>query len=76
MYRWGAGYYCKANQSFDEFIGATYSDNWNEGLDPELTKDLHLIKQFHDLFEDTEFAITDFIYCRDFNHKIKIQINY
>ena len=76
MYRWGAGYYCMVNQSFDEFIGANYSENWNDGLDPELTKDLHLIKQFHDLFEDTEFAITDFIYCRDFYHEIKIKINY
>lgn len=76
MYRWGAGYYCMMNQSFDEFIGATYNENWNEGLDPELTKDLHLIKQFHDLFEDSEFAITDFIYCRDFYHEINVKINY
>lgn len=76
MYRWGAGYYCMVNQSFDEFIGAIYDNNWNEGLDPELTKDLHLIKQFHDLFDETEFAITDFIYCREFYHEIKIQINY
>jgi hypothetical protein len=76
MYRWGAGYYCMVNQSFDEFIGATYNENWNDGLNPELTKDLHLIKQFHDLFEDTEFAITDFIYCRDFYHEISVKINY
>ena len=76
MYRWGAGYYCMVNQSFDEFIGAIYDNNWNEGLDPELTKDLHLIKQFHDLYDETEFAITDFIYCRDFYHEINVKINY
>ena len=76
MYRWGVGYYCMVNQSFDEFIGATYDDNWNEGLDPELTKDLHLIKQFHDLFDETEFAITDFIYCREFYHEINVKIKY
>ena len=41
-------------------------DNWNEGLDRELTKDLHLIRQFHQLFDHTNFALTDFIFCRNF----------
>jgi len=57
----------KSKETFDEFIGMkSPSANWNEGLDPELTKDLHLINAFHHLFNNTEFAITDFIYCRDF----------
>ena len=38
--------------TFDSFIGMDCPPpNWNEGLDPELTKDLHLISQFHNLFQ-------------------------
>lgn len=40
--------------------------NWNEGLDPELTKDFHINRAFHNLFDHTKFALTDFIFCRDF----------
>ena len=40
--------------------------NWNEGLDPELTKDLHINRAFHNLFDHTKFALTDFIFFRDF----------
>ena len=40
--------------------------NWNEGLDSELTKDLHINRAFHNLFDHTKFALTDFIFCRDF----------
>ena len=55
------------NQSFDSFIGMDCTPfNWNEGLDPELTKDLHINRAFHNLFEHTKFALTDFIFCRDF----------
>ena len=53
--------------SFDEFIGMNLTPpNWNERLDPILTKDLHLINAFHNLFDHTSFALTDFIFCRDF----------
>ena len=47
-------------------------DNWNEGLDAELTKDLHLINAFHNLFDHTNFALTDFIFVRDFVAEINI----
>ena len=46
--------------------------NWNEGLDPELTKELQLISQFHNLFQHMSFAITDFIYVRKFKTEINI----
>ena len=49
--------------------------NWNEGLDQELTKDLHLISPFHHLFDHTRFAITDFIYVRRFETEINIEID-
>lgn len=63
------------NESFDTFIGMDCPPpNWNEGLDRELTKDLHLISAFHNLFDHTNFAITDFIYVRKFETEIKIEI--
>ena len=59
--------------SFDTFIGMDCPPpNWNEGLDRELTKDLHLIRQFHHLFDHTNFALTDFIFVREFNIEINI----
>ena len=61
--------------TFDSFIGMDCPPpNWNEGLDPELTKDLHLISQFHNLFQHMSFAITDFIYVRRFRTEINIEI--
>ncbi len=61
--------------SFEEFIGMDCKpDNWNERLDQKLTKDLHLINAFHNLFDHTKFALTDFIFCRDFD--LEYRINY
>ena len=61
--------------TFDSFVGMDCPPpNWNEGLDPELTKDLHLISQFHNLFQHMLFAITDFIYVRKFRTEINVEI--
>lgn len=55
------------NKSFESFVSLVEpSSNWNEGLNHELTKDLQLIHAFHNLFDHTRFALTDFIYVRDF----------
>ena len=63
------------DESFDSFIGMDCPPpNWNEGLDPELTKDLHIISQFHNLFQHMLFAITDFIYVRKFKTEINVEI--
>ena len=62
-----------SKESFDSLIGMDCPPpNWNEGLNQELTKDLHLTSAFHHLFEHTNFALTDFIYKRDFYIDIKI----
>ena len=62
-------------QTFESFIGMDCPPpNWNEGLDQDLTKDLHLINQFHTLFQHTNFALTDFIYVRKFKSEININI--
>ena len=64
------------NVSFDNLIGMDCPPpNWNEGLDHELTKDLHLTSAFHNLFDHMNFAITDFIYVRKFETEINIEIN-
>ena len=63
-------------ESFETLTGMDCPPpNWNEGLDRNLTKDLHLIWQFHHLFDHTDWAITDFIYVRDFEIRIKVNIN-
>ena len=59
---------------FETFIGMdSKPDNWNERLDPELTGDLHLINAFHNLFDHTNFALTDFIFVREFVEEINIK---
>lgn len=63
------------DENFDTLIGMDCKPNWNEGLDEELTKDLQLTSAFHNLFDHTNFAITDFIYVRKFEMKINIAIN-
>ena len=61
--------------TFESFIGMDCPPpNWNEGLDSVLTKDLHLISQFHNLFQHMLFAITDFIYVRKFKTEINVEI--
>ena len=63
------------NNSFDQLIGMDNPPlNWNEGLDQELTKDLHLTSAFHNLFDHMRFAITDFIYVRRFETEINVEI--
>ena len=64
------------NNSFDQLIGMDNPPlNWNEGLDQELTKDLHLTSAFHNLFDHMRFAITDIIYVRKFGTEINVSIN-
>ena len=66
----------RSDESFEHFIGMDCPPpNWNEGLDQELTKDLHLNSAFHHLFDHMEFAITDFIYVRKFETEIHIEID-
>lgn len=61
--------------TFNSFIGMDCPPpNWNEGLDQELTKDLHLISQFHNLFQHMNFALTDILYVRKFKTEINIEI--
>ena len=60
---------------FELFTGLNGSSSSKiEGFHPELTKDLKLTDQFRHLYNHTEFALTDFIYVRDFYSEINIEI--
>ena len=62
--------------SFDSLIGMDCPPpNWNEGLDQELTKDLHLTSAFHNVFDHMNFAITDFIYVRNFVEEMEVEFS-
>lgn len=51
-------------------------DNWNEGLDREMTADMNLINPFHNLFSHLDFSIFDLLWVRDFNIEITTETNY
>lgn len=64
-----------ADCSFDDFMLVSCPKaNWNEGLDQELTQGLHLTNAFHNLFDHTSFAITDFIFFREFYYEINVEV--
>lgn len=50
------------------------TENHNEGLDREMTKDLHLIFPFRDLFYHMEFSIFDLLWVRDFHIDLNVEI--
>lgn len=51
-------------------------DNWNDELDLEMTKDMHLIHPFHNLYSHMDFSIFDLLWVRDFNIEINIEADY
>ena len=62
-------------ESFNSYIDIDCTPlYWNEGLDRELTRNIPLTSAFHNLFEHMEFAITDFIYVREFRTEINIEV--
>lgn len=42
-------------------------DNWNEGLDCELTSEMNLTYAFHNLFSHLDSSVYDLLWVRDFN---------
>ena len=46
------------------------NDNWNEGLDREWSKDMHLIYPFHNLYDNCFFSLYDLVYVREFNLEV------
>ena len=60
-------------ETFEKWIGMeNESDNWNEGLDQEWSKDMHLVQPFHNLYEHCNFSLYDLIYVREFNLEVNV----
>lgn len=51
------------------------NDNWNEGLDREWSKDLHLIQPFHNLYDHCYFSLFDLLYVREFNLEVHVEFD-
>ena len=51
-------------------------DNWNDELDQEMTKDMHLIHPFHNLYSHLYFSIFDLLWVRDFNIELSLESDY
>ena len=64
-----------AGYPFDVFVGSSGRyPKWLDGFEKDFTEKTNLIDQFHHLYNHTEFALTDFIYVRDFHSVINIVI--
>ncbi len=51
-------------------------DNWNDELDQVMTKDMHLIHPFHNLYSHMDFSIFDLLWVRDFNIELSLESDY
>lgn len=51
-------------------------DNWNDELDQEMTKDIHLVYPFHNLYSHMDFSIFDLLWVRDFNIELSLESDY
>ena len=51
-------------------------DNWNDELDQEMTKNMHLIHPFHNLYSHMDFSIFDLLWVRDFNIELSLESNF
>ena len=64
------GIYFKGQKTIPSEKEAVYlseeTENWNEGLDREKTKDMKLCYAFHNLYDHTTFSILDLLRVRDF----------
>ena len=52
------------------------TDNWNEGFDREMTKDMHLVHAVHNLFQHMEFSIFDLLWVREFEILVEVSTYY
>ena len=45
------------------------------GFDREMTKDMHLTRVFHNIYEHMEFSIFDLLWVRDFNIEVSVEVD-
>lgn len=51
-------------------------DNWNDELDREMTKGMHIIHPVHNLISHLDFSIFDILWVRDFNMEICMESDF
>ncbi len=51
-----------------------HPENWNDGMDLEMTKDMCLIYAVHCLYDHTNFAMLDFLWAREFTTQINVVV--
>lgn len=44
-------------------------------FDREMTKDMHLTRVFHNIYEHMEFSIFDLLWVRDFNIEVEVEVD-
>ena len=59
----------------DEKIWMSDNDNWNEGLDMEWSKDMHLIHACHKLNDTLDFSTFDSLWVRKFEVEVTVDID-
>jgi len=55
------------DETFEHFVGTDEPSAWGGFINMEYWHDLHLNSAFYNLIEDTFFALTDFIFVREFD---------
>lgn len=59
--------------SWEEYIGQD-AIPWNAHIESDKTKDIPFIKQWHNLYVNSYFALPDFINCRTFETEITMKV--
>ena len=74
--KWDQNGNMTTHKSLAEWLGmADENDNWNEGLDYEWSKDMHLVYPFHNLYDNRHFSLYDLVYVSDFEFEICIRLD-
>ena len=80
MYEGGVAEWCYSGRNPDSENRLLYLndtiDNWNEGFDQAITKDMHLVYAVHNLFRHTEFSIFDLLWVRKFEIVVEVSTYY
>lgn len=80
MYEGGVDEWCYSGRNPDSENELLYlndtTDNWNEGFDQAMTKDMHLVHAVHNLFQHTEFSIFDLLWVRKFEIVVEVSTYY
>ena len=74
--KWDQNGNMTTHESLEAWLGmADENDNWNEGLDYEWSKDMHLVYPFHNLYDNRHFSLYDLVYVSEFEFEICIRLD-